>query len=121
VSEPFLERRPYNAAADFVDANVARGFAAKLAFIDPQRTITYGELQQKTCRFASGLLALGLKAEDRVALLLPDTIDYPGRVLGRDPRRHRGDPAQHLAQARAIRVHARRQPGQRRDRGRDPI
>ncbi len=82
MSEPFLERRPYNAAADFVDANVARGLAAKLAFIDPQLSLTYGELQQKTCRFASGLLALGLKAEDRIALLLPDTIDYPVAFWG---------------------------------------
>jgi 4-hydroxybenzoate-CoA ligase len=82
VSEPFLERRPYNAAADFVDANVVRGHAGKPAFIDPQRSLTYGELQQRTCRFASGLLSLGLKAEDRVALLLPDTIDYPVAFWG---------------------------------------
>jgi 4-hydroxybenzoate-CoA ligase len=82
VSEPFLERRPYNAAADFVDANIARGHSGKPAFIDPQRSITYGELQQQTCRFASGLLALGLKAEDRVALLLSDTIDFPVAFWG---------------------------------------
>ena len=82
MSEPFLERRPYNAAADFVDANVMRGHAGKPVFIDPRRAITYGELQKRTCRFASGLLALGLKAEDRVALLLPDTIDFPVAFWG---------------------------------------
>jgi 4-hydroxybenzoate-CoA ligase len=82
VSEPFLERRPYNAAADFVDANVDRGLGGKLAFIDPQRSITYGELQRRTCRFASGLLALGLRPEDRVALLMPDNVDYPVAFWG---------------------------------------
>jgi 4-hydroxybenzoate-CoA ligase len=82
VSEPFLERGPYNAAADFVDANVARGLGDKPAFIDPQRAMTYGELQRETCRFASGLLALGLRPEDRVALLMPDTVDYPVAFFG---------------------------------------
>lgn len=82
MSEVFSERRPYNAAADFVDGNVARGLAGKPAFIDPHRTLTYGELQARTCRFASGLLALGLRAEDRVALLMPDTVDYPVAFWG---------------------------------------
>jgi 4-hydroxybenzoate-CoA ligase len=82
VSDSFSERRPYNAAADFVDANVARGLSDKAAFVDPRRTLSYGELQRETCRFASGLLTLGLKREDRVALLLQDTIDYPIAFFG---------------------------------------
>jgi 4-hydroxybenzoate-CoA ligase len=82
MPDMFSERRPYNAAADFVDANVARGLAGKVAFIDPQRSITYGELQERTCRFASGLLALGLRSEDRVALLMPDIVDYPVAFWG---------------------------------------
>lgn len=82
MSEIFLERRPYNAAADFVDANVERGLGDKPAFIDPRRTITYRELQQRSCRFASGLLSLGLRPEDRVALLMPDTVDYPVAFWG---------------------------------------
>jgi 4-hydroxybenzoate-CoA ligase len=82
VSDVFSERRPYNAAADFVDANVARGLAGKPAFIDPQRTLTYGELQERSCRFASGLLSLGFRPEDRIALLMSDTVDYPVAFLG---------------------------------------
>ena len=75
-------RRPYNAAAEFVDANVVRGLGDKPAFVDPDRTMTYGELQRQTCRFASGLLAMGLRSEDRIALLLPDTVDYPVAFFG---------------------------------------
>jgi 4-hydroxybenzoate-CoA ligase len=82
VSDAFSERRPYNAAADFIDGNIARGLAGKPAFIDPQRSITYGELQERSCRFASGLLALGLRPEDRVALLMPDNVDYPVAFWG---------------------------------------
>ena len=35
--DDLLQRRPYNAATDFVDANVARGLSDKVAFIDPDR------------------------------------------------------------------------------------
>jgi len=33
--EDFTVRRAYNAAAELVDANVARGLGAKVAFTDP--------------------------------------------------------------------------------------
>jgi len=75
--EDFTVRRAYNAAAEFVDANVARGLSDKVAFTDPERTLTYGALQADTCRFARGLAALGLQQESRVALLMLDTVDFP--------------------------------------------
>ena len=76
------ERRPYNAAFDFIDANVARGLGGKTAFIDPERTLTYGELQARSIRFAHALRALGIEPEHRVALLLNDTVDYPVAFWG---------------------------------------
>src|SRR5215470_3368187 len=75
--DDLLQRRPYNAAADFVDANVARGLGDKIAFTDSERALTYGELKERTCRFASALGALGLAEENRVVLLLHDTVDHP--------------------------------------------
>jgi 4-hydroxybenzoate-CoA ligase len=80
--EDLLQRRPYNAAADFVDANVNRGLADKVAFIDPDRSLTYGELQARTSQFAAALKTLGLRQEDRLLLLLPDTVDYPVAFWG---------------------------------------
>jgi 4-hydroxybenzoate-CoA ligase len=83
VLEVFNERRPYNAVTDFVDANVARGLGGKIAFVDPDRALTYGELQTRSVRFANGLLApLGFEQEDRVALLLNDTVDFPVAFWG---------------------------------------
>ncbi len=78
----FSERRPYNAATDFVDAIVARGLGQKTAFIDEKRKLTFGELQQQSARFADGLRALGLERESRIALLLFDTVDYPVAFWG---------------------------------------
>jgi len=77
LPKDFSERRPYNAVTDFVDANVDRGLGNKIAFIDPDRSLTYGDLQARSIRFANALRNLGVEQEHRVALLLNDTIDYP--------------------------------------------
>lgn len=82
LDDDFFRRRPYNAASDMIDANVARGLSNKVAFIDPDRSITYGELQSRSCRFGRALLTLGMRPEERVALLLPDTVDYPVAFWG---------------------------------------
>jgi 4-hydroxybenzoate-CoA ligase len=77
-----LQRKPYNAVTDFVDAPVARGLAEKISFIDTQRSLSYGDLQKRTCRFAAALTDLGLKPEERLALLLYDSIDFPVAFWG---------------------------------------
>jgi 4-hydroxybenzoate-CoA ligase len=78
----FSERRPYNAVTDFVDANVDGGRGERLAFSDGTRTLTYGELQAATCRFADGLRGLGFRLEARIALLMLDTVDFPVAFWG---------------------------------------
>jgi len=75
-------RRPYNAASELIDANVARGGGDRIAFIDATRTCTYGELQARSFQLARALRAMGLRPESRIALLLPDTVDYPLAFLG---------------------------------------
>jgi 4-hydroxybenzoate-CoA ligase len=82
VLDDHLQRRPYNAAADFIDANVARGRGRKIAFTDSERSITYGELQARSCRFARALRTLGLRPENRLALLLYDGVDFPVAFWG---------------------------------------
>src|SRR5215467_8923569 len=80
--EDLLQRRPYNAVTDLIDAPVERGLAGKTAFIDADRTLTYGELQARSCRFAAALLDIGLRPEERLALLLYDTVDFPVAFWG---------------------------------------
>jgi 4-hydroxybenzoate-CoA ligase len=70
-------RGPYNAALEFVDANVARGLGEAVAFADGARSITYAQLRERTWRVAAALASVGLRPESRVALLLHDTVDFP--------------------------------------------
>jgi 4-hydroxybenzoate-CoA ligase len=69
--------RDYNAAVDFVDRNVTEGRGNKTAFIDPARNITYGELAHAVARVGPMLARFGVEPENRVALILLDTVDFP--------------------------------------------
>jgi 4-hydroxybenzoate-CoA ligase len=67
----------YNAAVDMVDRNVAEGRGTKTAFIDPRRRLSYGELAGQVARVGPMLNALGLQREDRLAMIMLDTVDFP--------------------------------------------
>src|ERR1700690_3397462 len=69
--------RDYNAAVDFVDRNVAEGRGEKTAFIDPSRNLTYGELRDTAARIGPMLARMGIETENRIALVLLDTVDFP--------------------------------------------
>ncbi len=69
--------RYYNAAADFVDRNVAEGRGDKTVFIDPSRSLTYGELLDAVSRVGPLLTRLGVEPENRVAMVMLDTVDFP--------------------------------------------
>ena len=72
----------YNAATVMVDANVERGLGDKPAFIDPERSLTYRQLQAETCRAANVLADLGIGREARIALLMHDTVAWPAMFWG---------------------------------------
>src|SRR6476659_5340351 len=72
-----MSAQTYNAAVDMVDRNVAEGRGAKLAFSDPTRRMTYAELADSVARVGPMLAKLGLQREDRVAMIMLDTVDFP--------------------------------------------
>jgi len=80
--EDLLVRRSFNAVTDLIDAQVARGLPEKIAFVDSDRALSYGELQAKSCAFAHALQAFGLRPEERLALLLYDGVDFPVAFWG---------------------------------------
>src|SRR5215210_6382708 len=67
----------YNAAVAFVDRHLTEGRAEKVAFRDPRRSLTYGELQDRASRVGPALAGLGVAPEHRVVMLMLDTVDFP--------------------------------------------
>ena len=72
----------YNAATWLLDRNVEAGRGGKLAFTDTCSELTYGELQKQTCRLANLLHRLGVRREERIAMVMLDTVDFPVVFLG---------------------------------------
>src|ERR1700731_2750714 len=72
----------YNAVTWLLDRNVEEGRGGKLAFTDTVSDLSYGELQIKTRRLANLLRRLGVRREERVAMIMLDTIDFPAVFLG---------------------------------------
>jgi benzoate-CoA ligase len=70
----------FNAAAHLLALNAGR--ASKLAYIDDTQRLSYGELAERVRRCAAGLLALGLRREERVLMVTHDSVDFPVAFLG---------------------------------------
>ena len=69
--------REYNCAVDFVDRNVHEGRGGKTAFVDPSRNMTYGELLDHVARIGPMLARFGVERENRIAMILLDTVEFP--------------------------------------------
>jgi 4-hydroxybenzoate-CoA ligase len=72
----------YNAVTWLLDRNVDEGRGGKLAFTDTVSELTYGDLQKRSCRVANMLRHLGVRREERVAMIMLDTTDFPAVFLG---------------------------------------
>ena len=70
----------FNFAGHLLDVNASR--AGKVAYRDDERALTYSELADRVRRFAAALPAFGLRREERVLLLMHDTVDWPVVFLG---------------------------------------
>src|SRR3569833_2484075 len=80
--EKSVSEASYNAVTWLLDRNVAEGRGNKLVFDDTVSRLTYGELQQQTRRAANMLRRLGVRREERVAIIMLDTVDFPVVFLG---------------------------------------
>ena len=70
----------FNFARHLLTLNAGR--SQKLAYRDDHAELSYGLLDERVRRMAAGLLRQGLQAEQRVLLVMHDTIDMPVAFLG---------------------------------------
>ncbi len=69
-----------NFASHLAALNAPR--AAKTAYIDDERQLSYGELAERVARFGGALRQLGLRREERILMVMHDTVDWPVAFLG---------------------------------------
>ena len=80
MSAPQPPGERFNFAQHLLDAN--RGRARSTAYLDDHESMTYGELDDRVRRMAAALLAVGVRREERVLLLMHDNNDWPVAFLG---------------------------------------
>lgn len=82
VSAPAIAPPPaqFNFAAHLFALNAVR--AAKPAYIDDTGTLAYGELETRARQFSAALSALDVRAEERILLVMLDTVELPVVFLG---------------------------------------
>jgi 4-hydroxybenzoate-CoA ligase len=66
----------FNVATHFVDRHVSEGRVHRIAFECGDERVTYGQLYERVNRAGNALKKLGVRLEERVALLLLDTPDF---------------------------------------------
>ncbi len=64
----------------FEDA--CRKFADQVAYISMGKEMTYAELEAETRDFAGWLQSIGMQKGDRVALMMPNLLQYPVALFG---------------------------------------
>jgi benzoate-CoA ligase len=74
--------RTYNAAVDLLDRHVIEGRGDRIAVIDDDGRYTYRELAARADRAAGALKAMGVRPEQRVILVMLDSVDFPSAFLG---------------------------------------
>jgi benzoate-CoA ligase family protein len=68
--------REFNATTWFVDRHLAEGRCDRLALIHDGRRLSYGDVAAGANRVGHALRRLGVRMEQRVVLLLPDSVEF---------------------------------------------
>ncbi len=71
-----------NAATVFVDRHLDEGRGSKRAILCGEQTVTYAELAEAVNRTGNALTSLGVRIEQRVAILLPDSPEWVFAFFG---------------------------------------
>ena len=72
----------YRSLADMLEKSFAR-HADRPAFVCMGRSLTYGELDRLSRHFAAYLQQVaGLRKGDRIAIMLPNVLQYPVAIVG---------------------------------------
>ena len=72
----------YNAATDLLERNLRAGRGGKVAYVDAFGPVNYTALAERVDRAGDALRGLGVQIEQRVMLVMQDTVDLVAVFLG---------------------------------------
>jgi long-chain acyl-CoA synthetase len=92
VTKPWLESYPegvpaeidftqYSSILDIFEQSCAE-YRDRTAYINFERAMTYGQLDQLSGDFAAWLQSKGMRKGDRIALMMPNVLQYPVALFG---------------------------------------
>jgi long-chain acyl-CoA synthetase len=76
-----IDVNQYESLVQFFDECIAQ-FRERVAYVSVGANMTYGELGRKATAFAAYLQSIGVKSGERVAIMLPNTFQYPVSLFG---------------------------------------
>jgi long-chain acyl-CoA synthetase len=92
MNKPWLSSYPAGVPAEISTEHISslvglfdeacRKYATKVAYVSMGIEMTYAELDAQASEFAGWLQAKGLKKGDRVALMMPNVLQYPPALFG---------------------------------------
>jgi benzoate-CoA ligase len=77
-----LQAEHHNLAGRLLDGALQHGWGERIALREGARTVTYHQLRDQAARLATALRTLRIARGDRVAILMPDTIEAAVALLG---------------------------------------
>ena len=79
-ADPYQQR--LNAAQELVDSHINLGRGAKAAILCGEQTVSYADLHQSVNRVGNALIDMGVRREERVAILSPDRPEWAFAFFG---------------------------------------
>jgi len=76
-----IEMGEFDSVVDILEQSCEQ-YAAQTAFVNFGRELSYAELDRQSRAFGARLQSLGLKRGDRVAIMLPNILQYPIALFG---------------------------------------
>jgi len=76
-----IDVNQYESLVQFFDESIEQ-YRERVAYVSVGANLTYGELGRKASAFAAYLQSIGVKPGERVAIMLPNTFQYPVSLFG---------------------------------------
>ncbi len=76
-----IDMTEFNSVVDVIDKSCTE-YADKVAFVNFGAELTYRQIDEYSRAFGARMQALGLKPGDRIAIMMPNILQYPIAVFG---------------------------------------